>query len=319
MVIETAVDRDLEHGTYADMLDRLNGYDDPAVHARTIDGHLGDDTLVSDLDGSISYVDLTYAENPDSTIVITAGRHSPEYGGAEAAVELVGHILASPGMQEYLKHGEVTIVPAVNVDQYTVPVDERKPVWDPQGNGIIRRWKCDADRNTGHDTYLADGKAPSYEGQLDYFDQSAVVAMSEPGCLRELPSKFITRETYAVARLLEEKVANGKVLFTADLHETCKPGFSYATLVFDEGLQKTGEAATARVGETYPVKETALMEGSKGTFSAFCTAHGIDTYTLEGSSFDGDGPRPLSERVEQQLLALDALLDHYIDTGTEAS
>ena len=84
MVIETAVDRDLEHGTYADMLDRLNGYDDPAVHVRTIDGHLGDDTLVSDLDGSISYVDLTYAENPDSTIVITAGRHSPEYGGAEA-------------------------------------------------------------------------------------------------------------------------------------------------------------------------------------------------------------------------------------------
>ena len=315
MVIETAVNRDLGHGTYADMLDRLDCYDDPAVHVRIIDSQLGDDALVSDLGRSISYVDLTYAENPDSTIIITAGRHSPEYGGAEAAMELVDKVLASPGMREYLKHGEVTIVPAVNVDQYSVPVDERKPVWDPQGNGIIRRWKCDADRNAGHDTYLADGKAPSYEGQLNWFDQSAVVAMSEPGCLRELPSNFITREAYAVARLLEEKAANGKVLFTADLHETCKPGFSYATLVFDEGLQATGEAATAQVGEVYPVKETALVEGSKGTFSAFCAAKGIDTYTLEGSPFDGDEQLPLSERVEQQMLALDALLDHYLDGG----
>ncbi len=317
MVIETAVDRDLEHGTYTDMLDRLDGYDDPAVHVRTIDGQLGDNTLVSDLGGSISYVDLSYADNPDSTIIITAGRHSPEYGGVEAAVELVEKVLASPGMQEYLQHGAVTIVPAVNVDQYSVPVDERKPVWDPQGNGIIRRWKCDADRNSGHDTYLTDGEAPSYEGQLNWFDQSAVVAMSEPGCLRELPSNFITREAYAVARLLEEKAANGKILFTADLHETCKPGFSYATLVFDEKLVETGEEATARVGEVYPVKETALMEDSKGTFSAFCAAKGIDTYTLEGSPFDGEEPRPLSERVEQQMLALDALLDKYI--GTEAS
>ncbi|MDP7079734.1 MAG: hypothetical protein QF415_07585 [Candidatus Undinarchaeales archaeon] len=315
MAIETGMDGELAHTTYADMLDRLHGYDDPAVHVQTIDGYLDDPSLVSDQGKPISFVNLSYTDSPDSTIVITAGRHSPEYGGAEAAMELVDRVLASPEMQAYLQHGEVTIVPVVHVDEYSKPADERMPGFKMVGYHIpspdsYKRY--DACHNSGHEGHFIDPKPPSYEGEFTHYDQ-IFDAEADKGGWGGPPYRehtAIPKETYAVARLLEEKKEQGKVLFAADLHETDADGFEYCTLVFDEELKGTADAMDARVKEGYPTQGTQVKSGLN-TFSGLCNAYGIDAYTTEGSPRDEWRQRPLAERVEQQLLALDALFDHY--------
>jgi len=316
VAIETGVDRELEHTTYTDMLDRLQGYDDPAVHVQTIDGYLNDPSLVSDQGKPISYVNLSYTDSPDSTIVITAGRHSPEYGGAEAAMEVVDRVLASPEMQAYMQHGEVTIVPVVHVDEYSKAADQRMPGFKMVGYHIpppesYKRF--DACRNSGHDSYIRGDSPPGCKDRMTHFDQ-IFDPEKDSGGWGGPPHRehtAITPEAYAVARLLEGKKEQGKVLFAADLHETDADGFEYCTLVFDKELVPIADVMDERVKEQYPTSGTRFMDGLN-TFSAMCMAFGVDAYTTEGSPRDGWQRRPLAERVEQQLLALDALLDHYV-------
>ncbi len=206
-------------------------------------------------------------------------------------------------------------MPVVHVDEYSKPADERAPMFRMAGYGappVSSYERFDACRNTGHESYLEDGAAPAYEGELSLFDQ---LYLHDPHTVfghRPLGSPVIPRETYAVARLLEKKlVSRDRVQFTADLHETGRKHFAYATLVHDPALLDAAAAATAKVGERFATQEPVAKQGPR-TFSGFSHALGIDGYTIEGSPFDGDGPRPLTERVEQQLMALDTLLERYL-------
>jgi len=321
VAIETVVDPGIEHGTYQDMLDRIDGYDDDAVHVRTIDSYLDDRSLVSSAGNPISYVDLTYAEDPDSTIVITAGRHSDEHGGPEAAVELVGRILASPGMREYLEHGEITIVPAVHVDEYAKPANDRTYKLDLYGHYAVpipplSLRGCDGCRNTGHDSYREKGLVPDYEGKFSTFDQRFVLDdEAEHGYVR-LDDEMISKEAYAVARLLEEKKSSrDKVLFTADLHETDHKGFNNCTIYYNEDNEHVVRAISDRIRKRFNWNGVNVLKDKSTTFSGFSHALGIDAYTTEGAPYKFDRRRPFSARVEQQLIALDELLDHYVVKG----
>lgn len=318
MVIETAVDPGLEHGTYQDMLDRIDGYDDAAVHVRTIDGYLDDRSLVSSAGNPISFVDLTYAEDPDSTIVITAGRHSDEHGGPEAAVELVGRILASPEMREYLKHGEITIVPAVHVDEYARPAKERTYKLDLSGAYAVpipplSLRGCDGCRNTGHDSYREKDLVPDYEGKLSTFDQRFVLDDGAPHGYVQRDDEMISKEAYAVARLLEGKnAARDEVLFTADLHETDRKNFNFCTIYSDEEKADVVHAINERVKKRFYFTHDDVLKDDPCTFSGFAHALGIDSYTTEGAPFRFERRMSMAKRVEQQLIALDGLLEHYV-------
>jgi hypothetical protein len=318
VVIETAVDPGLEHGTYQDMLDRIDGYDDAAVHVRTIDGYIDDRSLVSSAGNPISFVDLTYAEDPDSSIVITAGRHSDEHGGPEAAVELVGRILASPGMQEYLRHGEITIVPAVHVDEYARPAKDRTYKLDLFGAYAVpipplSLRGCDGCRNTGHDSYREKGVLPDYEGKFSTFDQRFVLDdEAEHGYVR-LDDEMISKEAYAVSRLLEEKKASrDEILFTADLHETDRKNFNFCTIYFDEENADVVRTINERVKKRFHWTHDDVLKDDAGTFSGFAHALGIDAYTTEGAPFKFHRRHSMAERVEQQLIALDELFENYV-------
>jgi len=317
VVIETSVDPGLEHNTYGQVLERLHGYTDPAVHVHTMDGYLQDPALVSGWGSPIAFVDLSLTENPDSTIIITAGRHAPEYGGAEAAVELIDKVLASPGMREYLEHGEITIVPAVHVDAYGLPPDQRPAMYIPEPGVYLDKEdfaRFDADRNDSHDTYRFDPATPTYQCELNYYEQLFEDPELDPNGMawrRTFP--LMTREAFAVARLVEEKKANREsVLFAADLHETPREDFTYTTVVYEPELVLVAEDAAKRVGEKYPT-QPSLLHDDRCTFTGFCNTLDIDAYTTEGSPFDGSRHRSMAERVEQQLLFLDALFEHYLE------
>ena len=311
MVIYTGVAEDLQPRTYDTMVQQLKEYDHPAVNVRTIDSYLSDPSLVSDEGRQISYVDISYCDNPDSSIVITSGRHATEHGGADAAMELVDRIVSSPEMQAYLQHGQVTIVPAVNVDEYVKEAPRRRDTSnrvdaDHPFPGMYKGY--DGNRNIGHDQLISGSEAPDYEGRLSFFDQ--FFTENEKGAsFRD--TYVVPKETYAVAKLLEKKAEEGDVLFTADLHETVRPYASFTTVTYKDSLDDAATAMKEAVGTRYATQDIRHSDGAM-SFSGYSEAMGIDGYTTEGGPFDGERQLKPAQRVEQQLLALDALLAHYV-------
>lgn len=312
-MIDTEISEEIEMHLYDDMLETLSTYaDNPYVSVSTIADYLDDPTLVSSAGKEIPVVTVSKTNTPEKTIYISAGRHSTEYGGVEGAVEAIERIADSEELSSYLETGEIVIIPIVHVDAYSMTPKERKSLFRGIPIKSIRdhlehpeKYKptkellqCyDADRNKGHNLLLYDNYVPDYQGPMD-------------AAIQEQTNNVLSKEAYAVARLFEDKAQTSRVLCTVDMHETIRPYFDFTVLYWDTYKDDGAGDITEAVSEKYPVKEPK-KHSNQNTFSGFATTKKIDSFTFEGTAYDQDEKRPLKERVEQQLLALDAVFDLY--------
>jgi len=273
-----------------------------------VDEYLSGDYYSSE-GNKIYFAVISESRNPEKTIFITAGRHTDESAGTEAAYLLAERILKSEKMHEFLKSNSVIILPAVHVDEYMKPEKERIPEFHPTGY----MWaeyppeyfkQFDGDRNTGHQYILQDPDfKPTYDdNKYTLYEQ----------WYKDRP---VAKESFAVAKLFDKIMEEMDITAAIDLHETrCA---EYPMIIYyTTRTRDVAEDVIDRVNREmdYNGYNQLIMrtDEPEQTFSGYATARGVDSYTTESNGKRGWKPVSLSERTREQLIMIDEILEHYI-------